>query len=192
LSITETSLRKGKFKFILVGSYHERKGQDILVKALELLPKEAIEKSEFIFIGDILDKEIYEKVKKYSNRNNNCSILEPISRKELLKLYDDVDCFLCTSKDDPMPVVLTEAMAMKKICICSENTGTAKYITDGSNGFVYKNNDPKELALKIMFVVDNLDKIEDLKELSYNIFLKNFHIDIFRKNLLTIIENMVK
>jgi glycosyltransferase involved in cell wall biosynthesis len=47
---------------------------------------------------------------------------------------------ICASRDDPMPVVVTEAMMFSKVCICSENTGSANIIQDGNSGFVYKDN----------------------------------------------------
>lgn len=80
-----------------------------------------------------------------------------------MDIFKQATCIVCSSRDDPMPVFMTEGMMMSKICICSENTGTATLIENGKNGFVYANNDYKELANKIMYVIDNNDKIDSLK-----------------------------
>lgn len=70
-----------------------------------------------------------------------------MEHEQLLQLFANVDIALSPSLDDPMPIVCTEAMALEKGVIVSENTGTASFIENGKkNGYKVPAGDPVALA----------------------------------------------
>ena len=69
------------------------------------------------------------------------------------------------------------------VCICSENTGTAAVIHNGINGYVYKNDDPAELAECICQVAECED-FDAMRKASRRTFEEVFSMDIFRDHLL--------
>lgn len=177
-----------KLTFILPGTYHVRKGQDVLAKAIKLLPNEYKQKCEFIFIGDNFDDNIYNMVSELTTEEECCKMLDSMPIEDLYKLYEEVDVFVCPSRDDPMPVVLTEAMATNRIIICSDKTGTADYIRDEVNGFVFKSEDYNQLHAKIKYVIDNIDNLDKIRNKANEVYNEVFRIDVFEKNLLDIVE----
>lgn len=138
---------EGKRVFAIVGMQEERKGQDILVQAIRNLSPEVRNQCLFVFVGKpffppIL-KDIFSICEDYPR---NACYIEELDRDGLTSLYMQIDCLICASRDDPMPIVVTEAMLMSKAIICSENTGSADILAKMDSGLIYYNNDPEELA----------------------------------------------
>ena len=133
--------------FACVGLIEHRKGQDILLEAIDMLPDKVGRKSRYTFVGKVRDNEIKEQLemmqKKYPDR---IVFHEGLGHDELLELYRETDFLICPSRDDPMPVVAAEAMSLGKPCICSGNTGTAEIIERYDAGFTYADNDPEKLS----------------------------------------------
>ena len=92
------------------------------------------------------------------------------------------------SIDDPMPVVATENFMLGNICLCSKNTGTATFIQDKKNGFVFESENIDELKEKIMYILDNLDELDQVKKNGEKIYKEYFEMDIFEKNILKIVK----
>ena len=72
-----------------------------------------------------------------------------LERPEIKSLMDKCTCVVCASRDDPMPTCVTEGLIFVKPSIVSEHTGTAGLITEGVDGFVYKDDDPDQLEMCI-------------------------------------------
>ena len=51
------------------------------------------------------------------------------------KLYKNTDVLLCTSRDDPMPVVVSEAMSLEIPTLVTSQVEQYSYIEDYINGF---------------------------------------------------------
>lgn len=184
-------IKNDKAIFLLAGTYEKRKGQDIFVKAIQILDKKYKGKAEYIFIGNVLEQKIYDEVRKLSEINDDVKIFETVSREELFEIYKNVTCVVSPSRDDPMPVVMTEAMMMSKICICSDHTGTSSYIKDSENGFVFENENAVEFAEKIAYIIDNHSKLDNIRKQSRKIYEENFTTECFQKNVKEIIEKLL-
>lgn len=184
---------QNKIVFSIIGSIMKRKGQDILAKAIIDMPADEVKKCRFIFIGKMIDAEIYLKVNELKSKYpNEVILIDEVSREELMEVYKVSHSIICASRDDPMPIFMTEAMMFSNICICSENTGTAALIKDGMNGFVYNNNDPKQLMQKIMWVIDNINNLEHLKIKGRETYESNFTMESFSNQLVSVIDSVIK
>lgn len=184
--------KKGKaFLFSSVGSIDTRKGQDILVKAIRSLPVTYIERCQFLFVGRAGDEKVYHTVKRLQQDfPENVSMITEVSRKEVRDIYRQSDAVICTSRDDPMPVFMTESLMLSKPIICSEYTGTYSLITGKENGLVYHNNSTAELESMLRFVVDNPKKMEDIGRNGRKVYEEYFTEEAFRNNLYEIIKEI--
>ena len=183
----------GKVKFLMAGTISTRKGQKILLDAIKLLSEEALKRAEFIFIGDpyegdIDGEKIKEEIEEYVTKNDNVKLYSSVSRKELYKLYQDIDVLVLASNDDPMPVVATENLMMGNIVVCSTHTGTSYYLKDKVNGFVFDTGSVDMLLEKIEYIINNIDKLDEIKLGGRKVFEEYFDMDVFQKNLLDLIE----
>lgn len=143
---------KGKTVFALIGVQEYRKGFDILINAIRNLNEEERKKSYFVFVGKKYYKTIYEDIDQIcKDFPENTLYIEKLDRKEINDLYKEIDCYICASRDDPMPIVVTEAMQNNVAVIVSENTGTATIVKTEKCGLTYKNNNVEELTEKIIY-----------------------------------------
>jgi glycosyltransferase involved in cell wall biosynthesis len=174
--------------FLIVGSLESRKGQDILLEAIELLTEQEKKRSRFAFIGYPREKKIHLKLLTAIKNNNNISYYGPLSRDAVLHCYMKAVCVIVPSRDDPLPVVATESMMFSKPCICSDATGTASLITDGVDGFIFKSGDAKSLSKSIRKVLENSETAVTIGANGRKIYEKHFTIESFRNRLMSILE----
>ncbi len=153
---------EGKLVFAIVGMQEQRKGQDILIQAIRQLDPEVRSKCLFVFVGVPCYKPIFEDIFAIcEDFPRNTQYIEELNRTDMLSLYMQIDCLICASRDDPMPIVVTEAMLMSKAVICSENAGSAELLEKMNSGLVYHNDDPEELAQCIQYIYQH--RGEDLE-----------------------------
>lgn len=186
--------KNNKVRFLIVGTICERKGQLTVIKAIKELPINYLNKVEFIFIGDVAKDDIFgDKVKQIlietQKSMENIKIFPAFKREDLFEFYKTIDCLIVPSTDDPMPVVATECLMLNKICICSNKTGTSYLIDNTKNGFVFDNQEIDDLKNKIIYILDNIQNLNDIKMAGRKIYEQYFEMSIFEKNLLSIIEN---
>lgn len=181
----------GKTVFASIGMQEERKGQDIFVKAILTLGKELIEKCYFVFIGKDYYEPIAAKIRYLCQKYPmNVKHITEVSPDELKSVYKQIDCLVCTSRDDPMPIVVTEAFLMKKMVICSENAGSAQFIQDGVNGFVYHNDDYVDLMQKIQDVISGRYNRNAIGEQARKIYESNFGKEAFNKAIDAVVTSL--
>lgn len=175
-------------KFIFPGAICERKGQDILLRALDIIPEKI--KSEFVvyLVGQSVDEKIADELKKRASTEKCISFWGNISHTELMKLYTDIDVVLCPSRDDPLPMVCAEAFLFGKTVIVSENTGTADFIENKKNGLLIPSADEKALAEAMIYVVEHKNKLTRIGKNARKIYEKYFTLEDFDKNVKQIAE----
>ena len=162
--VYDLSFVGGRPLFVTVGSFEPRKGQDIFCNAIRLLKPEVRQKAAFLFVGKAADRDI---------KNTLDALIEDypdtvfyrkrLERPEIKSLMDQCTCVVCASRDDPMPTFVTEGLIFGKPSIVSEHTGTAGLITEGVNGFVYKDDDPDQLAKVLEYAILHTDQLAAMK-----------------------------
>lgn len=182
-----------KMIFLSIGTIESRKGQDILAEAIRKLKEEVREQSLFVFIGKVVQENVYAKVQGVAEEYPESVILmEPVNRDMLMQMYHQGDVVLCTSREDPMPVFMTECMMQSKVPICSENTGTAGVLTDGYDGYIYHNNSVDELAQKITYVLKNQNELQQVRVNARKTYEKNFSMEVFEKKLQICVKKILE
>lgn len=178
--------------FVSVGTIIHRKGQDVLAKAIDLLPADILKECLFLFVGKCIDRDIYHAIENARDRHpDSIRLISAIPHDEIFALYKDACAVICSSRDDPLPTFISETMMVSGVCICSSNTGTAPVIQHGINGFVYHNDDPQELAA----CIEKVERCKDLqivKQAGRRTYEEQFSMDTFRENLLSCVELCLK
>ncbi len=174
-----------KVRFFMPASFSIIKGQDILIQAIMLLPKEFQEKSEFIFCGYQLDgqQEYGAKIREMANRCSNITMLEELTKEEVYQKYRESDCIVAPSRIDATPTTIVEAMMFEKLCLCSDATGISGYMIDCVNGFVFKSEDVQELLKRILLIIDSIAALEYIAKAGRKIYEQQFSQDAVGKQL---------
>lgn len=170
-----------KIVFAVIGIICERKAQEIFCQAVKELNRS--EQTEFWIIGKYEDDLYSKKIVEMGRQIDGMKILGLLTREEIYQTFPQIDVVVCTSLEDPLPIVMTEGMMFGKTCITTDRTGTADYIHDGENGFVVPAGDSKALKEKMEWVIQNPDKLATIGRKARETYEKYFTMDVFAENL---------
>lgn len=180
---------KYRMRFTTIGYVEWRKGQDVLIDALEGLSPEVLAGSAFFLIGQdssVLAQRLHERI----TEKPWIQMVGTVDRKEIHRMLDSTDVLICPSREDPMPTVCAEAMMHRVPCLLSDAVGTAAYISDGVDGMVFKNGDSYGLQEKILWCIQNRDTVKRMGNEAYKVYKSIFSVEAFEKNLLAYVEEM--
>ena len=177
----EFSKDSAKTIFAIIGWVYEGKAQDIFIKAIEKIKHKDI--AEFWIIGNMGDDEYCNNIRKAAEQNSNIKIMGMLTREEIYNVFPKIDVVVCPSREDCLPIVITEAMMFGKICIASDGTGTADFITEGENGFVVPVEDVPALSKKMEWILENKNQLEYIGRNARKTYEKYFSMEVFGDNL---------
>lgn len=183
-----------KVKFALIASIQPRKGQDVFIDAIKMLPENLKKRAEFWIIGkktNLQVQEYYDKLKSDTKKISGVRWIGEVDTVALWKLYEEIDVVVAPSRKDPMPVVVTNGFMLDKVCIVSDMTGQAEFVTDGEDGFVVSEGDAAELSQKMSWLIMNQDQIEIMGAKARKLYEREFSMDVFERKIVKIIENRI-
>jgi len=190
-------IRTGKYDLAkkrtygLIGTIGASKGQDIMVRSIELLSNRTRQGSRFVFVGATKEKDIKNQICDLENRfSDTVFLLNELDMDDVHNVYREIDFLICASRQDPLPVVVAEALSLSKPVICSDGAGSSEIIKHYDAGFVYKRNDMRRLS-------ELIELTYQLSENEYSRLAVNarkayeavFSKNVFKKNLSNVMEN---
>lgn len=174
-----------------IGSIDERKAQDVLVNAIRKLKKEDIQKCLFVFVGKNNNDTIYKQIEYLqADYPENVCMISQVSRNEIADVYRQSAVVICTSRDDPMPVFMTESLMLGVPVICSDNTGTYGLLEDGKNGLTFRSDNAVELKEKLEFAINCNEQMRLIGQQGRTVYENNFTKAAFRKAIYEMIEKI--
>lgn len=182
--------REKIFSISIIGRLSERKNQFELIQAYKILPSTLKNNIKINIVAGSYDINYLEKLKKAITNCTNINICNPIPRDQMKKVYENSDLIVCTSKDDPLPVVVTEAMMYGKLFITSNKTGQASFIKNKYNGYIYNRGDVKFLSEFIKDCFLNYTKYNVIRYKTRELYLKTFSLQGVHSSLKDILEKM--
>jgi len=171
--------------FFLPAALTYIKGQDILIKAIALLPEEYQKKAKFFFCGYTLpgQTEYSESIKRAIDLLPNAEFLGTLEKDEVYEWYQKCDCVLAPSRVDATPTTIVEAMMFQKLCIVSDATGISKFMQDCVNGFVFPCENTQELFKRLLLVIADKEKLSGIAKAGRTIYENHFSEEIITKQL---------
>jgi glycosyltransferase involved in cell wall biosynthesis len=176
--------RLGRVKFGLFGSFEERKGQDIIAHAFSLLPASTRAKAELHFFGRCLDPQFEQAVTERWGHEPNIFLNGEAQHPEYFERLLDMDVVVIPSRDDPLPLVSLDAMALGKPIACSASTGTAYYIQDGISGYVVRQNTVAEWCDLLARLIECPAEMAEVGLQCRRVYEERFTPEAFRLRLL--------
>ena len=173
-----------KGKILCVGSLIERKGVDLLLKAL------ANVRSEFslYLAGEGAEKANLTQLAQKLKIADRVYFLGQLNREELLKQYADSDLFVLPTREDCFALVILEAMCSGLPIVCSKYAdGAYDLIEEGKNGFIVDPYDEEKFAACIDRVLSNKSLCKDMRQQSNGI-LEKFRFSHTAKGYMEAIE----
>lgn len=97
------------------------------------------------------------------------------------------DVFVLPSYREGVPRSTQEAMAIGRPVITTDVPGCRETVNNGLNGFIVEKWNPKALAEKMIFLIENPTELQKMGLESYKIAQQNFDADQVNQRLLKIL-----
>ena len=139
----------GRVRIFTVGKYEKRKNLLMIARVVKQL--RMVYNIHLTITGECTSKaqqNYYDMIQKYIQENNLedwITLRRNLSRKEMDQAYQETDLFVLPSTMEPASISQLEAMAFSIPVICSDSNGSACYVENGHNGYLFKDNDEESL-----------------------------------------------
>lgn len=146
---------------VSVGRAVAKKGYDVLLKALSLLPADLHWRLDHVGAGDL--------TKELRAMAGNLGIADRVrwngalDQKDVLSRYRESDVFALACRiaadgdRDGLPNVLVEASSQRLVCVSTAVSGVPELLDDGENGLVVPPEDPHSLAIALERLIRDPD-----------------------------------
>ena len=174
----------------LIGSFEERKGHVVLLKAINLLRKTSMPNILAMFVGKGPDES---KLKKYVDEFKlHDSILFFPHTNEPNYVYEQLDMLILPSLyKEGLPNVILEAMSMGIPCIASKLAGTPELIHDNVNGFLLPPGNVELLATRIESLWSDKEKLKNFSVKAQELVRNDFNRKTQAYKYLNYIEKVI-
>ena len=169
---------KDPYQIIFVGSITDRKNPKIIVESLEMIDKNF----SLELIGQTPNTNYLKELKKIISQSKHSRkiVLTPfLSTEQLISKYSSANLFILPSKSEGLGRVIIEAQATACPVLISSDTGMSDLIIENETGFIFKNNDPQDLAKSLNFILSNYDFALQVGNNSKNFVKENHSIKNF-------------
>ncbi len=160
-----------RMKILTVGRIEERKGTDVLIKAVEKMIDRGYQ-VELDFIGSTTPlKNGYDSVAEWKNYlknnikyNNQINFLGFFSHREVKRMYKNYDLFVMASRFESWGLTIVEAIYAKVPVVVSDGCTVSKYLKEGKDCFIFKNKEVYDLVKKMIYVYEKYNEIISVTE----------------------------
>jgi glycosyltransferase involved in cell wall biosynthesis len=148
------SSKTEKVNILFVGRLEERKGFDVLIKAIPII----IDKSPNVVVNICGEGDLLQVAKTKLNRFTERVIFHGYqSRASLDNFYFECDIFVAPSTYESFGLIYLEAMYFGKPIVACNSGGTPEVVKNNETGILVKPGDHLELTNSILKLVKNSD-----------------------------------
>lgn len=190
--VTESGRNADKrLKFVALGSYEPRKGQDVLLDAIRALSPDVRSATSFTLAGRVLDEPFFANLKKTAAEFENVELAPALDHTGSLQLLAECDVLVCASRDETMPISILEAMSLGKLVVSADLGGISEWLRDGVNGFLVPPEDPARLARAITACVSAPQSRRTFGAAARRTFEHHFTLRQFGSRFAAVLDAMV-
>lgn len=177
------------------GTADYRKGIDLfLLAAHQLLLLEKDEQYHFIWTGPIINPELkawFEWQLEINNKKDRFHNLDFIKDKqEYQNLVTCSDIFWLTSREDPFPSVMIEALEFNTPVIAFKNSGGANTLLQDGRGILIDNFDINKLVTTTQELLNNKKEIKIMLKKAQTYIKKNLNFNNYIEDLEKLIKEI--
>ena len=170
------------------------KGVYVLLDALRILKEKG-----YGFVGDFvggeskeITKDIFAKAVDERGLNGMTIYHGPKYGKEKNEFFANSDIFVQPTFEDCFPLTLLEAMQYKQPIVSTDEGAVPDMVKNGINGFVCKRKDAYSTADAIGKLLDSKELRIEMGENGYRLYKEHFTLDVFNRNITTILKGIVE
>lgn len=184
--------RNGKINIFCIGKYQERKNLWMMVYAVEsLLPKYDVTLTITGELSNQFHQEYYDAITSYVKEkglSDRITFYSNLNKKRVCEEYAKADLYVIPSTGEPASITVIEGMAFSIPVISGSDNGTASYIEEGKNGYVFRDKDQEDLNRKIEKIISDRQRLKEMGRDAYYHVKNNFQFDRYYKSVVEIME----
>lgn len=163
-----------QFSALYIGRMQREKGVDIILRAVRELShlKHDI---HFDLVGDGIHLNEFKRYSKEHNLDSYITFHGQLDNSEVPDLYKNSDVFVFpTRRNEGHPMTVSEALCSGIPVVCTRKGGLAELFESGKEGYYIEDNNPQQLAMKVLYLFENPDRLEKMKKASRELALLKF------------------
>ena len=182
-------------RILSIGRLVEKKGHDNLIEALSLVEKKIPHFQLHIIGGGDKYEELQQIIHKF-RLEQKVFLLGAIPHHKTLEMLQQAHLFCLASRHtsdgdmEGLPVSLLEAQAAGIPIISTKHSGIPEGVLDGRSGYLAEENNPKDLADKLMTLMNHTENWPKFGKVGRQWIEKQFHDDNERQQLMNIYRKM--
>jgi glycosyltransferase involved in cell wall biosynthesis len=181
-----------RITFVTTATYESRKGQDILLDAIEQLDSKTRARARFEMAGRPLETVFHDQLCVRSRDFDNVRLLGPLDHEESIELLRQADVVICPSRDETMPIFLLEGMSLGKALISTDVGGVGEWLRDGRNSLLVPSEDPAALSAAIARCIEDRELVGALGASARDTFERHFTLDRFGEHVEAILQQTIE
>lgn len=164
------------FNIVQIGRlYHEKKGQDVLIKACDKLVKKGINNIHVDFIGGGESLSLLQELVHSFDLEKYITFTGPKTYEYIAEHLKDYDLFVQPSRREGFGLTVAEAIAAKVPVLVSNQEGPLEIIEKGKYGFTFKSDDVDNCAAMIEKIM-NRQNLNNFLEKAYEHVFTNYDV----------------
>lgn len=172
-------------KVLYLSNMQESKGSFILLQAAKLLKDKGVD-FHIDFVGkwhnDVKFKEKWIAYYKENNLENFVTYHGSKYNDDKNKFFVEANVFVLPTNNDCFPISILEAMSFGIPVISTNEGAIPEIINNNETGLIVEKNNPKDLALKINYLLSSEDIRIKLGQKSHKEFNKIYRVNNFENN----------
>ena len=180
--------------FLFLGRFHEVKGLDTLLDAMNLIKNHPLMSTTKLVIMGVdfgFEKKMLKMVKEM-NLNKIIKIIKNPPREDVISAYNESEFLVLPSRWELSPLTPLEGFAFKKPTISTKAHGIPYTLHDGKDSILVESGNFKELSDVIIELLNDKIKCERLGTEGYEYVHKECNSMKMAKQVLNIYEKIVK
>lgn len=178
---------EGIIHLLCVGKYEERKHQLMLLQIFhKLLLQQPL---HLTLVGEMsteYHRNYFRKIQSYiaeHHLEDKVSCHTNCSPEKMSDFYRAADVFVLPSTGEFASVSQLEAMSYSLPVIVSDSNGTACYVEEGKNGYLFRDNDAQDLEKKLAGLLAEKEAVAALGACSYQLVTQKYSFTNYQKNI---------
>jgi colanic acid/amylovoran biosynthesis glycosyltransferase len=175
---SDLSFRSSHSEFIIlsVGRLHEVKNYKFLIRGCAEL-KSREHHFMCIILGGGKEKGSLKSLIAKLEMTREIKLLGEVERDFVGAFLKMADLFVLTSKSEGIPIVLMEAMLLKKVVLAPRITGIPELVVEGETGFLYAAEDMSDFVEKIENILHNKAALNHVSERGRAFVVENYDLE---------------
>lgn len=178
--------------FIFLSNLYKSKGILTFLESMKILKQHGICFNALI-VGNNGDFTI-EEARKFVNTNNLAdyiSVMGPLYDSKKFDALCSADYFVFPSVNEAFPLTILEAMQCGLVTVSTFTGAIPDIIEDGRNGKLCGSTDPQDWASLLENMISTPQAVKRMGETARRDFYEKYTLEIFDKNVFTIIQDIL-